>query len=192
MEAGFHSYERTGYVEWTRSAQAHNVPVVAGARFRPGTATRLTGCDAGPSRQAFRLTDDAYRVPRTREVLVEHGRDLMAVLDSVPSGSAMRSLWHLDPSLRVLDRREGAVVLGDGDWRVTLLQFAAAESGPPRPVGGQGVRPGLIATGHLRTAEAVTVGGVRLPVPLLRHPAPVAATGRPASRLTVLRASRGV
>jgi hypothetical protein len=40
--------------------------------------------------------------------------------------------------------------------------------------------------------DAVTVDGVRVPVPLLRHPAPVAATGRPASRLTVLRASRGV
>ncbi|WP_433540987.1 heparinase II/III domain-containing protein [Streptosporangium sandarakinum] len=157
VEGGFHSYERTGYVEWTRSPEAHNVPVVAGARFRPGTATRLTAREEGPSRQVFRLTDDAYGVVRTREVLVEHRRDLMAVFDSVPAGSAVRSLWHFDPSLEVLDRRDGVVVLGDGERRVTLFQFTVPQAGPPRPAGGQGVRPGLIATGHLRTAESVTV-----------------------------------
>ncbi|MEV1175649.1 hypothetical protein [Nonomuraea sp. NPDC049784] len=47
-----------------------------------------------------------------------------------------------------VSRSEGAVVLGDGDWRVTLLQF---------PGSGMGVRPGLISTGYLRTAEVVTV-----------------------------------
>ncbi|WP_144069913.1 heparinase II/III domain-containing protein [Nonomuraea indica] len=161
VEAGFHSYERTGYVAWTRSPEAHNVPVVAGARFRPGTATRLAASEIGPARQAFRLTDDAYGVPRTREVLVDHGRQVLAVLDSVPAGSALRSLWHFDPSLSVLDRGDGpgagVVLLGDGERRVRLLQFAVPETGPPRPVGGQGVRPALVATGHLRTAEAVTV-----------------------------------
>ncbi|TMR90242.1 hypothetical protein EJK15_56400 [Nonomuraea basaltis] len=146
VEAGFHSYERTGYVEWTRSPEAHNVPVVTGI-FRPGTATRLLSSSVGPSRQCFELADDAYGVTRTRHVLVNHGPDLMAVHDSVPAGT-LRSLWHFDPALKVISRGDGAVVLGDGDWRVTVLQF---------PGEGQAVRPGLVCPGYLRTTETVTV-----------------------------------
>ncbi|MET7327627.1 heparinase II/III family protein [Nonomuraea sp. NPDC005650] len=146
VEAGFHSYERTGYVEWTRSPEAHNVPVVTGP-FRPGTATRLVGSSVEPSRQSFELADDAYGAARTRHVLVDHGPDLLAVHDSV-AGGTLRSLWHFDPSLKVVFQGEGRVVLGDGDWRVTLLQF---------PGEGQGVRPGLVSTGYLRTAEVATV-----------------------------------
>ncbi|MGP3930115.1 heparinase II/III domain-containing protein [Nonomuraea sp. KM88] len=146
VEAGFHSYEHTGYAQWTRSPEAHNVPVVSGT-FRPGTATRLVSSAIGPSRQSFELADDAYGVPRTRHVLVCHGPDLMAVHDSVPSG-VLRSLWHFDPSLRLVSRREGTIVLGDGDFHVTLLQFPGA---------GQAVRPGLISPGYLRTSEVVTV-----------------------------------
>ncbi|WP_223166373.1 heparinase II/III domain-containing protein [Nonomuraea sp. SYSU D8015] len=146
VEAGFHSYERTGFVEWTRSPQAHNVPVVTGV-FKPGKATRLIGSSIGPSRQSFELADDAYGVTRTRRVLVGHGPDLMAVHDSVARGT-LRSLWHFDPALEVVSRGDGRVVLGDGDWRVTLLHFPGA---------GQAVRPGLVCPGYLRTAEAVTV-----------------------------------
>ncbi|MDP4508218.1 heparinase II/III domain-containing protein [Nonomuraea turcica] len=146
VEAGFHSYERTGFVEWTRSPEAHNVPVVTGT-FRPGTATRLTGSTIGPSRQAFELADEAYGARRTRHVLVNHGPDLMAVRDTVRRGT-LRSLWHFDPALEVVSRGDGAVVLGDGDRRVTLLQL---------PGDGQAVRPGLVCTGYLHTAQAVTV-----------------------------------
>ncbi|MFC4113795.1 heparinase II/III domain-containing protein [Nonomuraea zeae] len=146
VEAGFHSYERTGYVAWTRSPEAHNVPVVTG-EFRPGTATRLAAHSVEASRQEFELADEAYGVTRTRRVLVNHGADLLAVHDRVPSGT-LRSLWHFDPALKVVSRREGVVVLGDGEWRVTLLQLPGA---------GQAVRPGLIAPGILRTAEVVTV-----------------------------------
>ncbi|GAA3224787.1 heparinase II/III domain-containing protein [Nonomuraea helvata] len=146
VEAGFHSYERTGYAEWTRSPEAHNVPIAEGV-FRPGTPTRLVGSSVGPSCQSFELADDAYGPERTRRVRVDHGPDLMAVHDSVARGT-LRSLWHFDPSLKVVARRDGAVVLGAGDWRVTLLQF-------PGP--GMAVRPGLISTGYLRTAEVVTV-----------------------------------
>ncbi|MFC7591553.1 heparinase II/III family protein [Nonomuraea antimicrobica] len=146
VEAGFHSYERTGYVEWTRSPEAHNVPVAEGA-FRPGTPTLLVGSSTGPSRESFELADDAYGPTRTRHVLVNHGPDLMAVQDSVDRGT-LRSLWHFAPSLKPVSQSEGAVVLGDGEWRVTLLQFPGA---------GLAVRPGLISTGYLRTAEVVTV-----------------------------------
>ncbi|MEU0572226.1 heparinase II/III family protein [Nonomuraea sp. NPDC005983] len=154
VEAGFHSYEKTAYQEWTRSPEAHNVPVVTGAEFRPGTATRLAGSAMGASRQSFRLADDAYGVRRTREVLVSHGADLMAVLDEAPAGHTMRSLWHFHPSLRLVSRRDGVLVLGDGDWRVSLLQLAVPQA---RPVAGQTARPGRVSPGYLRTEETLTV-----------------------------------
>ncbi|MFC4009881.1 heparinase II/III family protein [Nonomuraea purpurea] len=153
VEAGFHSYEKSGYAEWTRSPGAHNVPVVDGV-FRPGTATRLVSAAVGDRRQTYELADDAYGVTRSRWVHVEHGPDVMAVHDTVPDGSVLRSLWHFDPALTVVSRREGVVVLGDGDFRVTLLQF---------PGVGQGVRPGLVSTGYLRTEEIATV--VSAPAP---------------------------
>jgi hypothetical protein len=153
VEAGFHSYEKTDYVAWTRSPEAHNVPAVVGADFRAGTATRLDAADVGGSRQSFRLSDDAYGVRRTREVLVSHGSDLMAVLDTVPEGYTVRGLWHFDPSLRLVGRRDGVVVLGDDARRVTLLQLTT----DGRPVGGQTVRRGTISPGYLRTAGIVTV-----------------------------------
>ncbi|NRQ39312.1 hypothetical protein HII36_46945 [Nonomuraea sp. NN258] len=148
VEAGFHSYERTPYQEWTRSPDAHNVPAVVGRPFRPGTATRLVESGLGPDRQVFELADDAYGVPRTRRVLVAHRPGLLAVHDSVPAGSLLRSRWHFDPALRVVSQRDGAVVLGDGDWRVTLVQV-----GGGRPV----VGAGTVSPGYLRTAEVVTV-----------------------------------
>ncbi|MFD1547807.1 heparinase II/III domain-containing protein [Nonomuraea guangzhouensis] len=153
VEAGFHSYEKTDYVAWTRSPDAHNVPVVVGADFRAGRATRLDAADVGASRQSFRLSDDAYGVRRTREVLVSHGSDLMAVLDTVPEAYAVRALWHFDPSLRLVDQRDGVVVLGDDARRVTLLQLTT----DGRPMGGQTVQRGTVSPGYLRTAETVTV-----------------------------------
>ncbi|MFB4264810.1 heparinase II/III family protein [Nonomuraea sp. GTA35] len=148
VEAGFHSYERTGYVDWTRSPEAHNVPVPASGTFRPGTPTRLLHSSIGPSSQSYELADEAYGVTRTRRVLVGHGPDVMVVHDSVPTG-ALRSLWHFDPALSVLSRRDGTVVLGDGDgFTVSLLHL---------PGEGQAVRPALLSTGYLRTAEGVTV-----------------------------------
>ncbi|GLW09628.1 hypothetical protein Misp01_47570 [Microtetraspora sp. NBRC 13810] len=148
VEAGFHSYEKTGYVAWTRMPEAHNVPVVVTGNFRPGTATRLVSSAIEPVRQTYELADDAYGVTRTRWVLVNHGPDLMVVHDSVPAGSTLRSMWHFDPALKVVSRRDGVVVLGDGDWRVSLVQFPGA---------GQAVRPGLISPGGLRTEEVATV-----------------------------------
>ncbi|MFB4285366.1 heparinase II/III family protein [Nonomuraea sp. MTCD27] len=148
VEAGFHSYERTGYVDWTRSPEAHNVPIPTTAPFHPGTPTDLLASSITPSHQSFTLADDAYAVRRTRHILITHNPPMLAVADSVPSG-ALRSLWHFDPTLGVLSQRDGAVVLGDdGGFRVTLLQS-------PGP--GQAIRPGLVATGYLRTAENVTV-----------------------------------
>ncbi|MFC5829318.1 heparinase II/III domain-containing protein [Nonomuraea insulae] len=148
VEAGFHSYEQTGYVSWTRSPEAHNVPIPTTGSFRPGTPTHLLNSSIAPSHQSFELTDDAYGVPRTRRVLADHAPDRLTIHDSVPSGT-LRSLWHFDPSLKVLSQHDGTIVLGDDDgFRVTLLHFPGA---------GQAVRPGLIAPGYLRTTENVTV-----------------------------------
>ncbi|MEV7007754.1 heparinase II/III family protein [Streptosporangium sp. NPDC051022] len=154
VEAGFHSYERTAYRAWTTSPEAHNVPFVVDAEFRGGTATRLVGSSLRRTRQSYRLTDDAYGVSRTRTVLVNHGADLMAVLDEVPPGATLRNRWHLAPSLRVVSNRDGRVVLADGDWRATLVQLAMPSC---RPRGGQAAQPGTISLGYLRNTETTTL-----------------------------------
>ncbi|GAA0976058.1 hypothetical protein GCM10009555_035080 [Acrocarpospora macrocephala] len=148
VEAGFHSYEKDAYREWTTSPEAHNVPVVVGGEFRPGTATCLEHSDVGATRQSFRLADDAYGVVRTRSVLVNHGPDLMVVLDEVPEGAQLRSLWHLAPSLRVISNRNGRVVLADGDWRATMVFL---------PAGEPEVRQDTVSPGYLRKVETTTV-----------------------------------
>ncbi|GAA2204628.1 hypothetical protein GCM10009850_004640 [Nonomuraea monospora] len=148
VESGFHSYERTGYTDWTRSPQAHNVPIPTTGTFRPGTPTHLLHSSIGPSSQTYELADDAYGPLRTRRVTVNHDPDTVAVFDTVASGT-LRSLWHFDPAFEVASRRDGAVVLRDpGGFHVTVLQF---------PGEGLAVRPALVSTGYLRTAEAVTV-----------------------------------
>ncbi|GAA3316415.1 hypothetical protein GCM10020219_035330 [Nonomuraea dietziae] len=137
VEAGFHSYERAAYPRWTVTPEAHNVPVVEGAAFRPGTATRLTGSSITPTRQTYELTDDAYGVSRTRKVLVNHGTDVLAVLDEVPEGHRLRNLWHLAPG-----------------QRPTLVQF---EMPTCRRIGGQREGVGEISPGYLKRVKTVTI-----------------------------------
>ncbi|MFI6919642.1 heparinase II/III family protein [Nonomuraea spiralis] len=137
MDGGFHSYEKSAYRYWTLSPEAHNVPTVVGARFRPRTASKLTKTSYGKDRQAFRLTDNAYGVSRTRSVLVNHGEDLMAVLDTASGGKKIRNLWRFAPSFKVVSSGGGKVVLADGAFKVTLLQFSSCER-----IGGQKVERG--------------------------------------------------
>ena len=137
VEAGFHSYENTPYRYWTMSPEAHNVPVVAGEPFRPRTATALTRSSITTDRQSYTFTDRAYGVPRTRSVLVGHGDDLMAVLDTVHAGARARSYWHLDPSLSPVSTGGGRVVVKDkAGWTATLVQLALPSCAP---AGGQSV-----------------------------------------------------
>jgi hypothetical protein len=134
VEAGFHSYERTGYRYWTMSPEAHNVPVVVGKPFRGRTATALTRSSVKPGRQSYKLTDKAYGVPRHRSVLVDHDDALMAVLDTVP-GAKARSYWHLDPSLTPVSAKSGRVVVKDkSGWKATVVQVAMPGC---KPVTGQ-------------------------------------------------------
>ncbi|MEW9534087.1 heparinase II/III family protein [Microbispora sp. NPDC049125] len=133
-EAGFHSYEGTPYRKWTMTPEAHNVPVVVGARFRGHTPTSLVRRSVGKERQSFTLTDRAYGVRRTRAVLVNHHQDVMAVLDT--GGAALRNLWHLDPSLKVVSSAKGTVVVADGSWRASLVQLTMPAC---KPIKGQRV-----------------------------------------------------
>ncbi|MFI6482921.1 heparinase II/III family protein [Nonomuraea sp. NPDC050663] len=134
VEAGFHSYERTAYQAWTVGPTAHNVPVVEGARFRPGTATRLVSSSIGRTRQVYELTDDAYGVSRTRKVMVEG--EVMSVLDEVPAGSRVRSLWHLAPGSSV---------------RVRMFEMPGCRPLEPE------ARTEEISVGYLRKASSTTL-----------------------------------
>lgn len=137
VDGGFNSYEKSAYRYWTLGPTAHNIPVVVGERFRPRTASKLTQTAYGKDRQAFRLTDNAYGTARTRSVLVNHGEDFMAVLDSAAGGKKIQSLWRFDPSLKVVSNQGGRVVLSDGKFRVTLVQLSGC-----KPIGGQRVERG--------------------------------------------------
>lgn len=150
VDTGFHSYERTPYVTWTRLPDAHNVPIVAGATFRPGTASHLIGADP------FTLTDKAYGISRTRRVAVSHGVDALAVEDR--AGSELFNVWHFAPSLQLIEQRPGVVVLGAGDWRVSLVQLVDG-----RPIGGQTVRRGPISPGPLQMVDAIIVTSPHAP-----------------------------
>ena len=142
VDVGFDSYEQTAYRYWTMSPEAHNVPIVEGARFRPGTASRLTRSSIGKTRQVYRLTDTAYGVARTRSVLVNHGKDVMAVLDTAAKGKSIRNLWHFPADLKVISNGGGRVVVGEAGakgWRASLVQLAMPAC---KPIGGQQVKIG--------------------------------------------------
>lgn len=159
-EAGFHSYENTPYRRWTITPEAHNVPVVVGAKFRDRTPSALTRRSIAKDRQSFTLTDRAYGVRRTRTVLVNHGQDLMAVLDTA-DGKKIRNLWHFAPRLRVVSSGQGRIVVADGAWRATLVQLAMPSCKPikgQRVVKGQ-TRPyqGWVSPGYLKKVAAPAV-----------------------------------
>ncbi|MEU7002005.1 heparinase II/III family protein [Nonomuraea sp. NPDC046570] len=134
VDTGFHSYESSSYRYWTMSPEAHNVPTVVGAAFRKRTATKLSRSSLGKDQQRYKLTDKAYGVSRTRSVLVNHGDDVMAVLDGTVKGKKVRNLWRFDPSLKVLSNGGGKVVVGDGKYRASLVQLAMPAC---EPVSGQ-------------------------------------------------------
>ena len=138
VDGGFHSYEKTKYRYWTLSPEAHNVPVVEGQRFRPRTASKLVRTKYAKDRQAFRLSDKAYGVTRTRSVLVNHGDDVMAVLDTASGGKKVRNLWRFADDLKRVSSKGGKVVLGDGSFKVTLVQLSPS----CKPVSGQKVERG--------------------------------------------------
>ncbi|TDD47764.1 hypothetical protein E1286_16760 [Nonomuraea terrae] len=139
VDGGFHSYEKSSYRYWTLSPEAHNIPTVVGQKFRPRTASKLVKARYGDDRQSFRLTDQAYGVSRTRSVMVDHDHDhdLMAVLDTASGGKKISNIWRFHPDLKLVSKGGGKVVLGDGKFRVTLLQLTSCDR-----IGGQKVERG--------------------------------------------------
>jgi len=144
------------------SQQAHNTSVVAGARFRGKTATALSRSSIGSERQSYRLTDRAYGVPRTRSVLVNHGKDVMAVLDTVPKGSRVGNLWHFSHGLSVVSRGGGQVVVKDGTgWKATLAQVSMPSCKPVGALkvvrGQKNPYQGWVSSAYLRRHPAPAV-----------------------------------
>ncbi|GAA5041932.1 hypothetical protein HNP84_002266 [Thermocatellispora tengchongensis] len=162
VDVGFHSYEDTAYRKWTNAPEAHNVPVVVGEAFRPRTATKLVKASTGGDRQSYRLTDRAYGVSRTRSVLVNHGSDVMAVLDSASGGREISNIWHFAHDLTTVSASGGAVVVKDGGgWKATLLQYALPSCKPVsglKVVRGQ-TRPyqGWVSPAYLKKRPAPAV-----------------------------------
>jgi len=147
------------------------VPIVVGKRFRPKARTSLVGKSIRADRQSFTLTDKAYGVRRTRSVLVNHGDDLLAVLDT--AGGDLRNLWHFDPGLKVASSSGGKVVVTDGDWRATLVQLAMPSC---KPITGQRVVIG----------QSRPIQGWVSPSYLKKVPAPVVISPAARSLLTIL------
>ncbi|GAB2450023.1 hypothetical protein GCM10027187_16950 [Streptosporangium sandarakinum] len=162
VDVGFHSYEENTYRRWTMSPQAHNTPAVVGRPFRGRTATALSRSSIGGDRQSYRLTDRAYGVPRTRSVLVNHGRDVMAVLDTAPKGSKISTTWHLASELSTVSASGGRVVVKDkAGWKATLAQVSMPSC---KPVSGlkviRGQRnpyQGWVSTAYLNKQPAPAV-----------------------------------
>ncbi|WP_277305107.1 heparinase II/III family protein [Spongiactinospora sp. TRM90649] len=133
VDVGFDSYENTPYRRWTMSPEAHNVPVVAGAPFRGRMPSKLVKSTTGGDRQSYRLTDKAYGVGRTRSVLVNHGEDLMAVLDRADGKGKISNIWHFAAGLTAAQPKNGRVVLREKGFKATLVQLALPSC---RPVNG--------------------------------------------------------
>ncbi|MFJ2031934.1 heparinase II/III family protein [Streptosporangium sp. NPDC087985] len=172
VDVGFHSYENTAYRRWTMSTEAHNTPSVVGATFRGKTATALSRSSIGGDRQSYRLTDNAYGVPRTRSVLVNHGQDVMAVLDTVPKGSRVSNLWHLAPELSTVSNSGGRIVVKDkAGWKATLVQVSMPSCTPVsglKVVRGQSdPYQGWVSPAYLQKQPAPTVVSPASADPLL-------------------------
>ncbi|MFG1822465.1 heparinase II/III family protein [Microbispora bryophytorum] len=170
-EAGFVSYENTPYRRWTLGPEAHNVPILVGRKFRGHTPTTLVSKSVRTDRQAFTFTDRAYGVPRKRSVLVNHREDVMAVLDS--GGGKLQNLWHLDPALKVVSNSGGRVVVGDAEWKASIVQLAMPSC---KPVGGQRVVRG----------QTSPYQGWISPAYMRKEPAPVIVSPVETSLLTVV------
>lgn len=172
VDVGFDSYENTAYRRWTISPEAHNVPIVAGATFRPQVPTKLVKASIKADRQSYRLTDRAYGVSRTRSVLVNHGEDVMAVLDSVPAGKRVTTVWHFDHRLSAGKAAGGRVVVSDASgWKATLVQLAMPSC---RPVAGLRVVKGAknpiqgwVSPAYLKKKAAPAVVSPAVAGPLL-------------------------
>jgi len=133
VDSGYDGYADRPFRTWSRSLQAHNVPIVSGAKFRAAAPTALVARSAWNGTRSWQLRDRAFAgAERHRTVLVDDRMKLMLVRDDVTAdrARALQVLWHLDPSWsreRVSNapRVSTATFLSpDRRYRATIMQVA--------------------------------------------------------------------
>ena len=140
VDPGYDGYADRPYRTWSRSLQAHNVPIVSGAKYNPDASTALVGTSAGKGARSWQLRDRAFAgAERHRSVLVDDQLKLMLVRDDVTAdrARALQVLWHLDPSWRkeriVNNKRNTTATFlsANGRYRASIIQLAAPKTTLP-------------------------------------------------------------
>jgi hypothetical protein len=141
VDSGFKGYSDTVYDAWTRSPEAHSVPVLPGVAFNIAAATPLTKSGLARGVRSFEFTDRAYAgTTRRRTVAVAENGGPMLVRDDVSTdrGRRMRMLWHLDESWRLertynwLTQSQARFLSPDGRQRAWVVQMGARGETLPR------------------------------------------------------------
>ncbi|MBA3742362.1 heparinase II/III family protein [Sporichthya sp.] len=134
VDPGYDGYADRPFRTWSRSLQAHNVPIPNGAKYNADAPTALVARSAGKGARSWQLRDRAFAgAERHRSVLVDDQQKLMLVRDDVTADRArnLQILWHLDPSWskeRVVNngRNTTATFLSaNGRYRTSIIQLAA-------------------------------------------------------------------
>ncbi len=140
VDPGYDGYADRPFRTWSRSLQAHNVPIPAGAKYNADVATALIGQSSGKGARAWQMRDKAFAgVERNRAVLVDDQLKLMVVRDDVRAdrARALQLLWHLDPSWRkeriVKNKRNTTATFlsPDGRYRTSIIQLTAPRTALP-------------------------------------------------------------
>ncbi|HUR74614.1 MAG TPA: heparinase II/III family protein [Sporichthya sp.] len=134
VDSGYDGYADRPFRTWSRSLQAHNVPIVSGAHYNPAASTALVGQSSGKGAHSWQLRDRAFAgAERHRSILVDDQLKLMLVRDDVTAdrARALQILWHLDPSWRkervVHNKRNTTATFlsANGRYRTSIIQLAA-------------------------------------------------------------------
>ncbi len=140
VDPGYDGYADRAFRTWSRSLQAHNVPIVSGAKFDAKAPTALVGRSAGKGARSWQLRDTAFAgAERHRAVLVDNTMKLMLVRDDVDADSprGLQLLWHLAPTWRKErvnnnERNTTASFLSpDRRYRASIIQLAAPGTAIP-------------------------------------------------------------
>ena len=169
VDPGFDGYADRAFRTWSRSLQAHNVPIVSGATFNSGASTALIAKSAGKGARSWQLRDRAFAgAERHRSVLVDDQQKLMLVRDDITADRArkLQVLWHLDPSWRkerIVNGKSSTTasfLSANGRYRASIIQLAAPGTTIPKhsatTVMAAGARP------TRATSRATAVTGRRL------------------------------
>jgi hypothetical protein len=181
VDSGFDGYNDRAYEAWTRSPEAHSVPVLPGVAFDQAARTPWPKSAVARGVRAFEFNDRAYaRTTRHRTVAVVESGGPMLVRDDVSTDRArqIRVLWHLDPTWRLERTYNGRVqsratfLSPDGKQRAWVIQLAGYRETLPR-------------------SASVVIKGRRAPLQGWvdsRIPAPVVEAQRYGKRVTTLTA----